>query len=279
MGTGAAVAAAAGVTAYQLNGGGTSGGSGGLLQQLRDKGTVRLGIANEKPFGYLDGGRPTGAGPEVAKEIFKRLGVPRAKAVTLDFTALVPGLKSGNCDVIAASMNVHPDRCEQVLFSDADFRIKDAFLVPRGNPRGVATYGNVAGKKLKLAVANGEAQLEHAKSAGVRDVATVPDVAAGLNAVAQGRFDAFATTRLIAAQIAAGEDSSLEVTKPFQPIGDGKRVRNASAFAFRLGEEELQKAFNDELRKLKKSGEFLRLVRPFGFTEADMTVLTAEEIC
>ena len=41
----------------------------------------------------------------------------------------------------------------------------------------------------------------------------------------------------------------------------------------------LRDAFNVELRRLKKSGELFRILRPFGFTEAEMTDLTAKELC
>ena len=34
-----------------------------------------------------------------------------------------------------------------------------------------------------------------------------------------------------------------------------------------------------ELRKLKESGELLRILRPFGFTKNEMTDMTAKELC
>ncbi len=48
---------------------------GDLLERLRAAGVVRLGIAGEIPFGYIDkDGELTGEAPELAKVIFKRLG-------------------------------------------------------------------------------------------------------------------------------------------------------------------------------------------------------------
>jgi polar amino acid transport system substrate-binding protein len=47
---------------------------GELLDRLRAAGVVRLGIAGEIPFGYIDkDGRLTGEAPELAEVIFKRL--------------------------------------------------------------------------------------------------------------------------------------------------------------------------------------------------------------
>jgi polar amino acid transport system substrate-binding protein len=41
----------------------------------------------------------------------------------------------------------------------------------------------------------------------------------------------------------------------------------------------LRHAFNVELMKMKKSGELFRILRPFGFTEKEMTKLTTKELC
>lgn len=55
---------------------------GDLLDRLKAAGVVRLGIAGEIPFGYIDkNGELTGEAPELAKVIFKRLGVDRVQPV------------------------------------------------------------------------------------------------------------------------------------------------------------------------------------------------------
>jgi polar amino acid transport system substrate-binding protein len=59
----------------------------------------------------------------------------------------------------------------------------------------------------------------------------------------------------------------------------GKPHVDGGAFAFRRTETNLRDAFNAELRKLKKSGELFRVLKPFGFTQAEMTDLTAKELC
>ena len=51
------------------------------------------------------------------------------------------------------------------------------------------------------------------------------------------------------------------------------------AFAFLLDQQNIVTAFNAELTKLKESGELLEIVGPFGFTEEEMTDLTAEDLC
>lgn len=258
----------------------TSGG-GELLDRLRAAGVVRLGIAGEIPFGYIDkNGDMTGEAPELAKVVFRRLGVDGVQAVPTEFGSLIPGLNSQQFDVVAAGMYVNPERCEQVVFADPDYQMLDAFLVRKGNPKRLYDYRDVVGKKARFATGTGYAQIDHAVEAGYRqgDILIVPDQVAGLNAVEAGRVDVFAGTA-IATRDVVKRSGKAEATKAFAPLVDGKPQVDGGAFAFRRTETDLRDAFNVELRKLRKSGELLRILRPFGFTEAEMTDLTAKELC
>lgn len=288
LGIGAASVAvgAAGFTTYALSTGGEgkggnppgqAGQGGDPLDQLRTKGKVTIGVADEKPFGYIEDGEPTGEAPEIAKAIFKRLGISRVEGKAVGFDVLLPGLQAGTFDVIAASMYITPDRCKDVLFSDPDVQVKDAFLVKKGNAHGIKSYKDVAEKGLKVGTGTGYPQLDYAEEAGMQFLA-LPDEAAGLHALTSGRIDAFAGTRITLARAAKGEPS-VEVTEAFWPVIDDKPVYSAGGFAFHRSAPQLRDAFNAELLKMRKSGELLRIARPFGFTEDDMTKLTAEELC
>ncbi|MFG2355950.1 ectoine/hydroxyectoine ABC transporter substrate-binding protein EhuB [Streptomyces sp. NPDC048521] len=259
-----------------------SGKNGGdLLDRLRAQGVVRLGIAGEIPFGYIDkDGRLTGEAPELAKVIFKRLGVDRVQPVPTEFGSLIPGLNSQQFDVVAAGMYVNPERCEQVIFADPDYQMLDSFIVRKGNPKGLHSYRDVVEKKARFATGTGYAEIQYAVEAGYEegDILIVPDQVAGLNAVEAGRVDVFAGTALTVREVVK-KSGKAEATKPFAPLVKGEPHVDGGAFAFRPTETALRDAFNAELRKLKKSGELLRILRPFGFTEAEMTDLTVKELC
>ncbi|MFF7470438.1 ectoine/hydroxyectoine ABC transporter substrate-binding protein EhuB [Streptomyces sp. NPDC008092] len=258
---------------------GTDGGD--LLQRLRAQGVVRLGIAGEIPFGYIDkDGHLTGEAPELAKAVFGRLGVDRVQPVPTEFGSLIPGLNSQQFDVVAAGMYVNPERCEQVIFADPDYRMLDSFIVRKGNPKGLHDYEDVVRKKARFATGTGYAEIRYAVEAGYResDILIVPDQVAGLNAVEAGRVDVFAGTALTTRAV-AGKSAKAEATEAFAPLVDGKPHVDGGAFAFRPAETRLRDAFDVELRKLKKSGEVFRILRPFGFTEDEMTDLTAKELC
>ncbi|MFI1108326.1 MULTISPECIES: ectoine/hydroxyectoine ABC transporter substrate-binding protein EhuB [Streptomyces] len=252
---------------------------GSLLDKLRDSGTVKIGVAGEKPFGYIDAdGEATGEAPAIAKVIFKRLGIPDVRAIPTQFGSLIPGLKVQQFDVVSAGMYINPVRCEQVLFSDPDYLMLDAFIVRKGNPKGIKSYEDIAKRGLKLASGTAYAEVDYAKAAGVKDILILPDQVAGRDAVAQGRVDAFAGTNVTVKDVVKGSPR-VEASEAFQPEVDGKPAYGAGGFAFRLSEKNFRDAFNRELHKMKKSGELLRLVKPFGFTEEEMTDLTVKDLC
>ncbi|MEU3984079.1 ectoine/hydroxyectoine ABC transporter substrate-binding protein EhuB [Streptomyces sp. NPDC026672] len=258
-----------------------AGGGGDLLDRLRAQGVVRLGIAGEIPFGYIDkDGHLTGEAPELAKVVFKRLGIDRVQPVPTEFGSLIPGLNSQQFDVVAAGMYVNPERCAQVVFADPDYQMLDSFIVRKGNPKGLHNYKDVVEKKAKFATGTGYAEIQYAVDAGCKesDILIVPDQVAGLNAVEAGRADVFAGTALTTREVVK-KSAKAEATKAFAPLVDGKPHVDGGAFAFRPTETRLRDAFNVELRKLKKSGELFHVLRPFGFTEAEMTDLTAKELC
>ena len=103
-----------------------------------------MGIANEPPFGYLEtDGTVAGEAPTVARAVFERLGVKGLEPVVVEFGSLIPGLKAGRFDVIAAGMYITPARCREVLFSDPSYKIAEAILVPEGNPLDLHSYRDI----------------------------------------------------------------------------------------------------------------------------------------
>ncbi|MEU6488342.1 ectoine/hydroxyectoine ABC transporter substrate-binding protein EhuB [Streptomyces sp. NPDC046887] len=255
--------------------------SGNTLDRLRSQGTVRLGIAGEVPYGYVDEqGEFTGEAPELAKIVFRRLGIPDVQPVATDFASLIPGLNSQQFDVVSAGMYITKERCAQVVFSDPEYQMLDAFVVRKGNPKGLRSYEDVVRAGATFATGTGYAQIGYAVAAGYpeKDIVILQDQVAGLNAVESGRVDVFAGTALTAREVVR-KSRWAEATEAFAAVVDGKKRVDAGGFAFRPTDSALRDAFNTELRKMKKSGELFRVMKRFGFTRDEMTTLTAEELC
>ncbi|WP_338676948.1 ectoine/hydroxyectoine ABC transporter substrate-binding protein EhuB [Streptomyces sp. SCSIO 30461] len=273
-------------TAGALGAAGAAGGcarvpDGDGLARLRSQGTVRLGIAGEVPYGYIDEqGEFTGEAPELAKAVFQRLGVPRIQPVATDFASLIPGLNSQQFDVVSAGMYINRERCAQVIFSDPEYQMLDSFIVRKGNPMNLRGYDDVVRAKAKFATGTGYAEIGYAIAAGYpeKDIVILQDQVAGLNAVESGRVDVFAGTALTAREVAKGS-AKAEATAPFAAIVDGEKKIDGGGFAFRPSDTALRNAFNTEIHRMKKSGELFRILRRFGFTESEMTELTAKELC
>ncbi|MFF2066170.1 ectoine/hydroxyectoine ABC transporter substrate-binding protein EhuB [Streptomyces sp. NPDC058200] len=255
--------------------------SGDTLARLKSQRTVRLGIAGEAPYGFInEQGDFTGEAVELAKVIFKRLGIGGVQPVATDFSSLIPGLNSQQFDVVSAGMYINKERCDQVIFADPEYQMLDSFIVRKGNPKGLNSYQDVVRAKAKIATGTGYAEIDYAISAGIpeKEIIILQDPVAGLNAVESGRVDVFAGTALTGREVVK-KSRKAEATKPFAPLVDGKKKIDGGGFAFRPTDTGLRDAFNTEIHKMKKSGELFRVLKPFGFTESEMTTLTAEELC
>ncbi|GAA1274402.1 ectoine/hydroxyectoine ABC transporter substrate-binding protein EhuB [Pseudonocardia aurantiaca] len=259
--------------------------AGSTLERARQAGTLRIGISGERPYGYADaGGRVTGVQPEVARAVLTRLGVPGLDAVQVPFDQLLTRLRDGQFDLVAAGMTVTPARCGQVAFTRPDFVAPPAFLVRTGNPRRVQTFADVARSGVRLAVLAGSAEIDYARAAGVADdrLQIVGSQSELFRAVATRKVPVGALTRIsLADELRRNPGEAVEITAPVTPMVEGRAVVPGAAFAVRTGETELLAAFNAELTAIQESGEWLRITRPFGMTEANLPRpdLTTEALC
>src|SRR5690554_6983608 len=77
------------------------------LEQIKQRGQIRIAVANEIPYGYVDlSGEAKGAGPDVARQVMKQLGIERIEWVSTNFSSLIPGLRADHFDMVAAEMAV-----------------------------------------------------------------------------------------------------------------------------------------------------------------------------
>lgn len=251
------------------------------LEKAREQGFIRIGFANEAPYGYATpDGKLTGEAPEVAKAVLAKMGITEVDGVLTEFGSLIPGLKAGRFDIIAAGMFITPARCNEVAFSEPSYGIGQAFLVKEGNPANIADYATIAGNDdLKLAVMAGAVESGYAKKAGIGmgQLVMLPDQSSLVKAVQAGRADAAALTALSIADMASKNDG-VESTKPFGEVA-GESVKGHGGFAFRKDDKDLYEAFNAELKKFLGSPEHIALVTPHGFGEGYLPNKTTAELC
>ena len=274
---GAALLGATGCTKANL--------TGNTLQRVQDEGKIRVGFAQELPYGYIDiEGNLVGESPDVARAVLERMGIGEMEGKLTGFSGLIPALQAGYVDIVAAGMFITADRCAAVAFSEPDYCVEQALLVPAGNPEDLADFGTVAETGVTLGLLAGAFELEYATQAGVEtgNILFVPDAASGFDAVSNGSVDAFGLTSLSlrfllqnrdedAEEVGTGlQGSEIWVTDSFVPLFDGQPDKGCGGFAFRPADEELRVEFDEHLIDLHESGEWLEIVEPYGFGEAEM---------
>lgn len=261
-------------------------GGGDTLQRIREAGRVRVGFANEAPYAYVDTrtGRLTGEAPELARLVFRQLGVPEIQGVLTEFGALIPALQAGRFDVIAAGMYITPQRCREILFSDPTYAIGEAFIVRAGNPLDLHGYEDLRDTPgATLGIVTGAIQLQYARAVGIPDerIVIFPGAPAAVDGVAAGRASAYAGTALTVNDLLSKTSAPLERAMPFTDLViDGKAIKGYGAFGFRKGDEALRDAFNQVLSGTIGTPVHAQLVAPFGFTP-DMLPgkVSAAELC
>jgi polar amino acid transport system substrate-binding protein len=260
--------------------------SAATLAEIQDSGSIRIAVANEIPYGYVDpNGQAMGAGPDVAKAIMEKLGVENIEWVTTNFSSLIPGLQADRFDMVAAEMAILPDRCQQVLFSEPNTSYGEGLLVAAGNPKDIHAYADFAeNPDLKVAIMAGADQLEMMQKLGV-DEANLVTIAANADAistVSTGRADAYAATSLTASGL-ADQNDGVEVAGDFtDPVIDGEEVRSWGGFTFASGNEDLRDAVNEALAEYKQTDGWSETLLGYGFTQSDVDgsgQRTTEELC
>ncbi len=249
------------------------------LEDLRAQGFARVAIANEPPFTAVGAdGKVSGAAPDVAREIFKRLGVADIVASISEYGAMIPGLQAGRHDAVTAGLFMKPERCEAVAYSEPVLCDAEAFLLKKGNPKGFVSYADIANDPTgTIGAPGGGTEEKLALEAGVpRDrVIVVPDGQSGLKMLQDGRIDAYSLPVLsINDLVKKANDPNLEVVAPVK----GAPVYCDGA-AFKKGDEALRDAYDVELAKLKKSGEFAKIIEPYGFSAAAAMSTSREKLC
>jgi polar amino acid transport system substrate-binding protein len=249
------------------------------LDKLKAQGFARIAIANEPPFTAVKAdGTVSGAGPDVAREVFKKLGVKDVVASISEYGAMIPGLQAGRHDVVTAGLFMKPERCNAVSYSEPILCDAEAFLVKKGNPKGFKSYADIAkDEKATIGAPGGGTEERLALEAGVprERVIVVPDGQSGLKMLQDGRIDTYSLPVLsINDLVKKANDPGLEVIAPVQ----GAPVYCDGA-AFRKGDTGLRDEFDKVLAEMKKSGEFAKIVEPYGFSAQAAMSTTREKLC
>lgn len=251
-----------------------------LMDRAKSEG-LRVAFYNAVPYAYDKGSGLTGTDVDTLKAVLEAMGAKIQSVQATEWGNLIPGLKAGRFDVVAAGMFITPERCKQVRFSEPLFGVKHSFIVPKGNPKGIRSYDDIAQKGLTVAVLSGSAYVGYARNSGVpaNKMVTFPDTPTAVAALRSGRADVIGAAATGSRDIVSKvPEQDLESTPPFSDVA-GKPASPHGAFAFRPEDAAFVEQFNKVLVARLATGTHLQTLITHGLMKDELPFRTAEQLC
>lgn len=251
-----------------------------LLDKAKGGEAVRIGFANEVPWAYPgENNAPKGFVNAIATGILNKMGVTKIEPVVTEWGGLIPGLNANRFDVITGGMYILNSRCKNVNFSDPIGVVGDAFIVQKGNPKGLETYQDVKSKGAILVTGAGYNIVEAAKKEGIpaSNIMEVPGPTEILAAVRSGRADAGGVTFFTAQNLAKQSGGVVDVTDPTKLP---EWTMNWVGIAFRKSDTDFMAAFNKALGDYLGSDEMMKAVAEYPYSKVNLPGdVTTEYAC
>lgn len=250
---------------------------------LKDKGGaegLNYAIIIEKPaYFYDDNGKITGSDVETLTKALAGMGIEKVNPMVVEWSSIVPGVKSKRYDV-GAAMYITPERCKEVAFSEPYDIVIPTLVVRKGNPdkiTGWVDFKNQPG--FKVGIYAGGAEYKYMIRVGVpaERILSLPDQNSLIQALLNGQIQAFNT----------GVDQALQLqnTVPEIEIAAGFVAPEWSysyvSWPFAKDNAGFVSELNVQIKKLLESGELQKIKEKFGEVSDTRKYLgaTAAEIC
>ncbi|WP_285960501.1 cystine ABC transporter substrate-binding protein [Pseudomonas tohonis] len=226
---------------------GNSAVAGELLQQIKDKGSVKVGLEGTyPPFNYQDeNGKLTGFEVEFAEALAKELGV-KVEFQPSKWDGILAALESKRLDLVINQVTISEERKKKYDFSTPYTVSGIQALVRKGSEDSIKSAADLAGKKVGVGLGTNYEQWlkENAPKADIRTYDDDPTKFQDLNV---GRIDAILVDRLAAFEMVEKTGGRLAVAgEPFS--------RQEAGIALRKGDPELLAALDKAIAKLKADG-------------------------
>ncbi|MCT8970914.1 transporter substrate-binding domain-containing protein [Microbaculum marinisediminis] len=182
------------------------------LQDIIDKGTVRIGVPIDvPPFGFMDeNNEPTGLDVEVAQAIGEALGV-EVELQQITGANRVPYLVTDRLDMVIAAMGATPERAQQVAFSSP----YSALSIGVFGPADIAVTTPAELGDTSIAVARGTTQdIELTAAAPDANIMRFDDDATAAAAYLSGQTQLLATANVVAKEL-SDRDPNVELQAKF----------------------------------------------------------------
>ncbi|WP_119302612.1 transporter substrate-binding domain-containing protein [Dongia deserti] len=231
--------------------------------------SIIFAYLDEPPFCAPGPDGPIGCDVEVARAVLRAIGVERVETRLVTFAELLPGVARGAWH-INTPLFITAERAELVGFSRPVWSLADGFMVKAGNPKALTSYRALADHPdARLVVVADQVQEQGARAAGLPPsrVLRVPTQAEAVQAVLDGRADAYATVAMAhRGFLRAAPDARLQVVD----FGAQGGAAAEGAYSFAKSNDDLRLAFDRELSRYLGSPEHRAIMRRYHFADADV---------
>ncbi|ABV33426.1 MULTISPECIES: basic amino acid ABC transporter substrate-binding protein [Pseudothermotoga] len=225
-----------------------------LLSAMTFSRTITVGTsADFPPFEYIENGQFVGFDMDLMREIAKIAGFD-LKFVDMSFDSLIPALRAGQVDVVAAAMTITDERKQVVDFSIPYWTADQSVIVKSESPLTIT----VLFSKGKIGVQTGTTGdlwcTDNLVSTGMlpeKNLKRYDTFVLALSDLLNGNIDAIVLDSPVANRFAA--------TKPVRVVGiitTGEQY----GVAVRKGEKELLEKINNAIKVLNESGKMSELI-------------------
>ena len=217
----------------------------------KDQKTLILGTeATFPPFESVENDKIVGFDIDLMQAICDKLGY-KMEIKNIGFDALIPALRSGQIDVIAAGMDATPDRRKQVDFTDVYYHGGYVIVVKKDNTT-ITGYDSIAGKTVGAQVGAKAGEIAADHGAVLKQFDTNSQ---GWMELEAGTVDAISIDMAVAQDYInhGGADKIKIVGEPVTSRG--------VAMAVSKDKPELLKQINDTLTEFKKDGTYNKIYK------------------
>lgn len=224
--------------------------AGGLLEEIKASGKLRIGTEGTyPPFTYHDdSGKLTGFDVEFAEEVAKRLGVTPEFAEA-KWDGMFAGLDAKRFDIVVNQVAINEDRKQKYDFSEP-YSVSKAVLIVHEDNQDVKAFADIQGKKAGQSLTSNLTEL--AKENGA-DIVQTDGFNQAIELLVSKRID-----------VTVNDGLSFLDFKKHRPDAKVKAVAehanaSRSGILLRKGNPDLVDAVNQALADMKADGTYLAI--------------------
>lgn len=237
--------------------------AGDQLAAAKASGVLRVANTQSSPPWSLldDQNQPAGYDVEIAREVARRIGVPKVVFVADSFKNFVEGLKAGKYDLVMNDLTPTPERSKQVDFGSS-YGVEDFRIFVRADNADIKGRADLKGKR--IGVTTGSTNESWSRSHLTdSDIRTYDNGGLVFNDLGSGRIDAVIISHFGGLKYA--NVNHLPVKEVGEPL-----IYQLSAPALQKNQTALLDAVNKAIAGMMADGTIERLAKKWVGPSYDM---------